>query len=82
MLDEALPSEDPSERYAEACRRFEAAVRTVRDRGAESSMVYPGLYGVLRAPEEVVEDVLTMEGELLASASSLRSDCSWTPGCS
>ena len=67
-LDEALPSEDPRERYAEACRRLEKAVQAARDRCDDASVVYPGLYGVLRVPEEVVDDVLTMEGELLAGA--------------
>ena len=29
--------------------------------------MFPGLYGVLRSPGEVIDDVLTMEGELLAA---------------
>jgi hypothetical protein len=66
-LDEALPSDDPRERYAEACRRFEAAVREADDRGEDPAVVYAGLYGVLRTPEQVVGDVLTIEGELLAA---------------
>ena len=65
-LDEALPSDDPEPRYVEACRRFDEAIRAAFSRGEDASVVYPGLYGVLRTPEEVVDDVLTIEGELLA----------------
>jgi hypothetical protein len=35
-------------------------------RGEDTSIVYAGLYGVLRGPAEVVDDVLVMERELLA----------------
>jgi DinB superfamily len=65
-LDEALPSEDPALRYAEACRRFTEALRAAAARDEEASIVYPGLYGVLRTPAQVVEDVLAMERELVA----------------
>jgi hypothetical protein len=65
-LDEALPSEDPQTRYAEACRRFDEAVRAVGNRGEEPTVAYAGLYGILRTPEQVVGDVLTIEGELAA----------------
>ena len=65
-LDEALPSDDAEPRYVEACRRFDEAIRAAFSRGEDASVVYPGLYGVLRTPEEVVDDVLTIEGELLA----------------
>ena len=66
-LDEALPSEDPEQRYAEACRCFDEAVRAAYDRGEDPSIVYPGLYGLLRTPAQVVDDVLTFEGELLSA---------------
>jgi len=65
-LDEALPSDDAEPRYVEACRRFDEAIRAAFSRGEDASVVYPGLYGVLRTPEEVVDDVLTIERELLA----------------
>jgi len=65
-LDEALPSDDAEPRYVEACRRFDEAARAAFSRGEDASVVYPGLYGVLRTPEEVVDDVLTIERELLA----------------
>jgi hypothetical protein len=61
-----LPSEDPQTRYAEACRRFDEAVRAVGNRGEEPTVAYAGLYGILRTPEQVVGDVLTIEGELAA----------------
>ena len=66
-LDEALRSEDPEQRYAEACRCFDEAVKAASDRGEDPSIVYPGLYGLLRTPAQVVDDVLTFEGELLSA---------------
>jgi len=65
-LDEALPSEDPEVRYAEACRRLDEAVLATVAREEHPSIVYPGLYGLVRTPDQVVDDVLVMEGELLA----------------
>jgi hypothetical protein len=65
-LDEALPSSEPQARYVEACRRLGEAVRAASQRGEDPSVVYAGLYGVLRTPEQVIGDVLSMEGELLA----------------
>jgi hypothetical protein len=65
-LDEALPSDDPGLRYAEACRRLDDAARATAARGEDPSIVYPGLYGVIRTPAQVVEDVLAIEGELMA----------------
>jgi hypothetical protein len=65
-LDEALPGDDPSPRYREACRRLDDEMRAVAGRGDEPSIVYAGLYGVLQTPEEVVGQVLAIEGELLA----------------
>jgi hypothetical protein len=67
-LDEALPDEDPPHRYEEACRRFGEVVRVVAGRSEEASIVYAGLYGVLATPDEVVDLVLTIEGELLAGS--------------
>ena len=67
-LDEALPSEDPQARYAEACGRLGEAVRATSGRPADASVVYPGLYGVLRTPDQVIEDLLAIEGELQAGA--------------
>ena len=66
-LDEALPGDDPSPRYREACRRLDDEMRAVAGRGDEPSIVYAGLYGVLQTPEEVVGQVLAIEGELLAA---------------
>jgi hypothetical protein len=54
------------EDFDAACRRFDEAIRAAFSRGEDASVVYPGLYGVLRTPKEVVDDVLTIEGELLA----------------
>jgi hypothetical protein len=65
-LDEALPGEDPRERYVEACRRLGEAIQAADARGDDPSVVYPGLYGVLRRADEVVDDALLFESELLA----------------
>jgi hypothetical protein len=67
-LDEALASDDPERRYAEACDRLDEALGATRRHDADPSIVYPGLYGVLRTPHQVMDDVLTMEGELVAEA--------------
>lgn len=66
-LDEALPGGDPRERYVEACRRLGEAARAADARGDDPAVVYPGLYGVLRRADEVVDDALLFESELLAS---------------
>jgi hypothetical protein len=68
-IDEALPSADPETRYLEACRRLGEAVRETSGRGQDPSVVYAGLYGVLRTPDEVIGDVVTIEGELLVGVS-------------
>jgi hypothetical protein len=65
-LDEALQG-DASARYEQACRRLDEAVRDAERRGDDQAIVYAGLYGVLHHPKEVVELVLTFEGELLAA---------------
>ena len=67
-LDEALPDASPADRYEEACRRLDAAAHEAERRGADPSVVYPGLYGVLSTPAEIIELTLTIEGELLAGA--------------
>jgi DinB family protein len=67
-LDEALTGDSPSSRYIEACERLADAVRAVAAHGHDPSIVYPGLYGVLQTPDEVVGQVLAIEGELLAEA--------------
>ena len=68
-LDETLPGEDAPARYEAACRWLETSVHETPARGADASVVYPGLYGVLHTPAGVVELVLAIEGELLAGAS-------------
>jgi len=65
-LDDALEGDAPS-RYEQACRRFDEAMKASERRGADPAIVYAGLYGVLHHPKEVVELVLTFEGELLAA---------------
>ena len=65
-LDEALPDADPAPRYEDACRRLDEMVRVGRDRAGDPSVVFPGLYGVLHTPDEIVDLILIMEGELLA----------------
>ena len=65
-LDEALPAADSQARYVEAGRRLDETLSTAAARGEDTSIVYAGLYGILRTPEEVINDVLVMEKELLA----------------
>jgi hypothetical protein len=65
-LDEALPDRGPAERYEEACRRLEAAAREAERSAGNPAIVYPGLYGVLHTPAEIIALTLTIEGELLA----------------
>jgi len=65
-LDEALPGDDPGERYVEACRRLGEAVQAADARGDDPAVVYSGLYGVLRRADEVIDDALLFESELLA----------------
>jgi len=67
-LDEALPADDAQAGYHEACRRLDAAVREAGDRGADPSIVFAGLYGVLHTPADVVDLVLAIEGELRTAA--------------
>jgi hypothetical protein len=67
-LDEALLDDDLQRRYEESCRRLDAGVRLAASRGGDPSIVYAGLYGVLQTPKDVVDLVLTIEGELLAGA--------------
>ncbi|MET0484979.1 MAG: DinB family protein [Candidatus Rokuibacteriota bacterium] len=65
-LDDTLEGDAPS-RYEQACRCFDEAMKAAERRGADPAIVYAGLYGVLHHPKEVVELVLTFEGELLAA---------------
>lgn len=65
-LDEALRAADSQSRYIEAGQRLDEALRMAVARGKDASIVYAGLYGVLRTPEDVINDVLVIEGELLA----------------
>jgi uncharacterized damage-inducible protein DinB len=64
-LDEALSEDDPRRRYEATCRRLDDAVQAADARGPDPSIVYAGLYGVLRTPEELIDDLLAMERELL-----------------
>jgi len=36
---------------------------------ARPSVVFPGLYGVIHTPDKIVDQVVVMEGELLAGGS-------------
>jgi len=66
-LDEALSSDDPEQRYAEASNRLGAAVAALDGRAEDdTSIVYAGLYGVVRTPHQVIQDLLLIEQELRA----------------
>jgi hypothetical protein len=64
-LDEALSGE-PQMRYAEACRRLGEALCAASRHRADEVVVYPGLYGMLRTLDQVINDALVIESELLA----------------
>ena len=66
-IDEALPGDDSTRRYEEACRRLDETLRTAVAGGENASIVYAGLYGVLQSRQEVVDWVLVIESELLGS---------------
>jgi hypothetical protein len=67
-LDEALSADDPETRYAGASHRLGTAVGALHGLGADASVAYAGLYGVLRRPDEVIHDLLVMEHELRSGA--------------
>jgi hypothetical protein len=71
-LDEALASDDPELRYLEACRRLDGGADVAAAQGRDPSIVYPGLYGVVRSSDEVIDDALAMERELLTAAAGPR----------
>jgi len=68
-LDEALPDDSPTTRFEEACRRLDEMVPVGRSRAGDRSVVFPGLYGVIHTPDEIVDQVVVVEGELLAGGS-------------
>ena len=64
-------------RYEAALARYPNKMQLIHDypealikagRPADASVIYPGLYGVLRTPDQVIEDLLAIEGELQAGA--------------
>lgn len=65
-LDEALPAGDARDSYLTASERLRVALAELGRRGEDGSIVFPGLYGILRSPGELVDDLLTLEKELLA----------------
>jgi len=67
-FDEALP-DDAAARYAEADARFGKILLASRDWASDPSVVFPDPYGTLRTPEDVVAEVLALEGELVALSS-------------
>ena len=67
-LDEALTEAEPLGRYDAACRRLDDEIRAVSGLGRDESIVHAGLYGVLQTPDEVIAQVIAIEGELLAGA--------------
>lgn len=65
-LDEALPATDARGSYLSACERLEEALEIASRHEGDPSAVFPGLYGVLRSPRDVIDELLTMEKELSA----------------
>ena len=66
-FDEALP-DDLAARYVEADARLGKILLTSRERAGDPSVVFPDPYGTFRTPEDVVAEVVALEGELVAQA--------------
>ena len=66
-FDEALPG-DPAARYVEADARLGKILLTSRERAGDPSVVFPDPYGTFHTPEDVVAEVVALEGELVAQA--------------
>src|SRR5947208_215852 len=62
-LDEALP-EEPLARYVEAGRRFGERLTAAYTAGADPSILYITLYGVVSTPAGVAREVLSAETQL------------------
>jgi hypothetical protein len=68
-FDEALPDE-PIARYQEADARFRKRLGSAEGAAVDPSIVFPDPYGTFFTPAEVIGEVLSLEDELLAQASS------------
>jgi hypothetical protein len=66
-LDEAPPV-DPSARYERAARLLDERVREAPRRAGEPSVLFVNLYGVVYTAETAIQEVLDLEGALLAEA--------------
>src|SRR2546425_1145899 len=66
-FDEALP-DNPAARYVEADARLGKILFTSRERAGDPSVVFPDPYGTFRTPEDVVAEVVALEGEVVAQA--------------
>ena len=66
-FDEALP-EDPIARYAHADACLAQRLASSRATAADPQIVFPDPYGTFRTPAGVVEEMLALEGELVARA--------------
>jgi hypothetical protein len=65
-LDEALPAADARGSFLAAGEQLSHAMGELARHEGDASVVFPGLYGVLRSPAEIIDDLLNMEKELLA----------------
>ena len=63
-FDEKLP-DDPIARYEEADTRLSELLSGAQKRADDRSVVFPGPYGTIFTPTEVVADVLALERELV-----------------
>lgn len=66
-FEEALP-DTADARYAEADARLGKQLPVALAASGDPSTVFPDPYGTFRTPEAVVDEVLALEGELIAQA--------------
>jgi hypothetical protein len=66
-LDRALPT-DAVARYVEATRLLTDKLREAHARTDDAAVIYVNGYGDVRTPDQVVDDVLSVEDDVLGSA--------------
>jgi hypothetical protein len=66
-LERALPT-DAAARYLEATRRLTESLRKADARGSDDSVIYVNGYGAVYTPDQVVDEVLSVELDILSAA--------------
>lgn len=66
-LDRMLPT-DAAARYVEATRLLTDNLRKVHARADDADVIYVNSYGDVRTPDQVVDDVVSVEDDVLRNA--------------